>query len=183
MRRITTIRSRVASLVVAAAPLAGCWTAPIATVQPDGEPRLIQRAIPTESVKRLAIVQSVDASSRTISILTPGESAVTAPVDPGVRNLDRIKAGDKVRATLAEELTVYVLRDGQLPGPGGVPETIATDARVLSVDASYRLLTLQFPNGGTETLKVGRQVRLDEMRAGDEVVIRTVKIVALQVRK
>ncbi len=90
---------------------------------------------------------------------------------------------DRVRATIAEEFAVYVLRDERLPVPGGLPEAITTDARVLSVDPSYRLLALQFPNGHTETLKVHRRVRLDEMGAGDAVVIRPVEILALQVRK
>ena len=145
---------------------------------------MIQSAIPVESIKNPVIVESVDPGSRTVVVLCPGDSAaVTYRVASRVRNLERIKAGDKLRATIAEEITVYILRDGRLPVPGGTPEPIATDARVQSVDASYRLLTEQFPNGSTETFKVGRQARLDEMGPGDTVVIRPVEAVALRVRK
>jgi hypothetical protein len=35
--------------------LDGCWTAPIGSMQPQGEPRLIQRAVAVESVKNPAI--------------------------------------------------------------------------------------------------------------------------------
>jgi hypothetical protein len=177
-------RSSVALLVVAALALTGCWTAPVASVQPKGEPRLIQDGIAVEARKSPGIVRSVDASARRIVLSIPGDSAaVSYHVGPEVRKLDRIKAGDRVRATIAEELAVYVLRDGRLPGPGGVPEAIASNARVLSVNPSYRLLTLKFPNGHTETLKVHRGGRLDEMGAGDAVVILPVEILALRVRK
>jgi hypothetical protein len=160
--------------------LMGCWTAPVANVQPEGEPRLIQGAIFVESVRPLAAVQSVDPNSRTIVLLTPGAATTSGyKAAPSVRNLDRIKAGDKVRATVAEELTVYVLRDGQLTGADGAPQRIRPDAKVLSVDPSYRLLTVQYPDGQNETFKVGPEVKLRQMQAGDDVVIRTVELVAL----
>ncbi|MBV8181181.1 MAG: hypothetical protein JO045_20750 [Mycobacterium sp.] len=98
-------------------------------------------------------------------------------------DFDRIKAGDKVEATMAQELTVYVLKNGQLPVAGGPPRAVKSDARVLMVDPSYRLLTLQYPNGRNETFKVGLDVKLLEMEAGDDVVIRTIEAVALEVEK
>jgi hypothetical protein len=177
-------RAGLTLLVLATSALTGCWTAPVASMQPKGEPRLIQDAIAVQSLKSPAIVRSVDTGARSIVLSAPGDSAaVTYRVGPEVRNLDRLKVGDTVRTTITEELAVYVLRDGRLPVPGGVPEAIPTDARVLSVDPSYRLLTLRFPNGHTETLKVDRRVRLDAMAAGDEVVIRPVEVVALRPRK
>jgi hypothetical protein len=128
-------------------------------------------------------VDSVDAATRTIVVRTPGaQQTSTYKVSPRVSNLDQIRFGDKVQATVAQELSVYVLRDGQLPGPGGKLETITADARVLSVDPSYRLLTLQYPNGRNETFKVGLDARLREMEAGNSVVIRPVEAVALRKR-
>jgi hypothetical protein len=58
-----------------------------------------------------------------------------------------------------------------------------TDAQVLSVDPSYRLMTLHFPDGRDETLKVSRQVKLDEMEPGDEVSIRPVEAITLRTKK
>jgi len=57
------------------------------------------------------------------------------------------------------------------------------DAKVLSVDPSYRLLTLQYPNGQAQTFKVGLDVKLLEMEPGDIVVIRTMELIALRVEK
>ncbi|HXW73414.1 MAG TPA: hypothetical protein VEK10_01260 [Steroidobacteraceae bacterium] len=168
--------------LAAAMAISGCWTAPVADVQPKGEPRLIQGGIPVESVKDRATVQSVDPGARTL-VLAPGQGATrTYKAGPQVQNLDRIKAGDTVRATVAEELTVYVLRGGQLSGAGGTHQTIASDARVLWVDPSYRLLILRYPDGRDETLKVPLGVKLGEMEAGDDVVIRPLELRSLQVQ-
>ena len=170
-------------LFVAALALAGCWTAPIARVQPKGEPRLIQGGVAVESVKGPAIVQSVDSAARTLVVMNPGDFAKsTYKAGSNVTNFDQIKAGDKVQATLAQELTIYVLKNGQVPDPGRAPKTIKGDAKVLMVDPSYRLLTLQFPNGRNQTFKVGLDVKLLQMEAGDDVVIRTIEAVALELK-
>jgi hypothetical protein len=180
--RPATVRA-VAVLIPTALGLAGCWTAPRADVQPRGEPRLIQAGIPVRSVREPAIVDSVDAATRTIVVRTPGaQQTSTYKVSAGVSNLGQFRFGDKVQATVAQELSIYVLRDGQWLGPGGKPQTITADARVLSVDPSYRLLTLQYPNGRNETFKVGLDTRLREMEAGNSVVIRPVEAVALRKR-
>lgn len=167
----------------AALALTGCWTAPVANVQPTGEPRLIQSAIAVESVKNPGVVQAVDVGARTIVVQSPRDlSKTTYKAGPKVSNLNQIKAGDKVQATVAEELAVYVLKNGQLPGAGGGSETVKANAKVLMVDPSYRLLTLQYSNGQNETFKVGLDVKLLQMEAGDDVVIRTVEAVALRVQ-
>ena len=168
-------------LLAAALALAGCWTAPVADVQPKGEARLIERGISVESVKAPAIVEAVDRNSGTIVVRTPGAAETsTYKVGREVENFSRLSMGDKVKATVREELCVYVLRNGEAPGADGTPEKIAADARVLSVDPSYRLLTLQYPNGDNETFKVALGVKLKEMEAGDAVVIRPIQAVALQ---
>ena len=166
-----------APLFAAAIALAGCWSAPVATVQPTGEPRLIQRAILIQSVQVWAVVSSVDRSAGTIVLRSRGSMHTsTYKLGPRVSNLDDIRAGDVVRATVTEELAVYVLRNGELPGQG----PIAVDARVLAVDPSYRLLRLQYPNGQNDTLKVPLGTRLGEMGAGDSVVIEPVVVLALR---
>ena len=161
--------------------LAGCWSAPTATVQPRGESRLIEGAIAVESQKPPAVIQSIDPDAHEMTVRAQAQTGpVTYRVSPAVRNLSGLQAGDSVRATVAEELTVYVSRDGQNQpsGTDGSPQTV--DARVLSVDRSYRLLTLRFPDGYDETFKVSSSVKLDEMEAGDAVSIIPVETIALR---
>jgi hypothetical protein len=158
--------------------LAGCWTAPVATVQPHGEARLIQGAISVTSVKDAAVVSAVDRSAGTIILRTAGKAETSIyKLGPKVSGLDDIRPGDVVKATVAEDLTIYVLHDGQLPDARG---TVSVDARVLMVDPSYRLLTLQYPDGQKETFKVPLGTRLEQMEGGDSVVIRPVQVLALR---
>jgi hypothetical protein len=163
--------------------LGGCWMAPTANVQPRGEPRLIQDGIAVESVQRHAIVRSVDPATRTIVLVRAGAAPSVYRVGPRVSNFGRLRPGEHVRVRVAEQLAVYVLRDGRLPGAGGALESIAANAKVLSVDPTYRLMTLQYPTGENETFKVGLDVALTQMEAGDDVVVRPLEIVAVRVRK
>ena len=167
------------ALLTAALLLGGCWTAPVATVQPNGEARLIQGGIGVQSVKEAAIVSSVDRNAGTIVLRTPGRAETSNyKLGPKVSNLDAIAVGEVVQATVTEELAVYVLRDGQLPGAGA----LAVHAKVLAVDPSYRLLKLQYPDGENETIKVPLGTRLEQMEAGDSVVIRPVEVIALRLK-
>ena len=170
-----------ALLIVTAFLLTGCWHVPVATVQPKGPPRVIQSAIAVESVKRPAIVQSIHRDAREITLLDGGErAAVSYKVSSAVRNLSRLQVGDKVKATVDEQLTVYVLRDGE-PAPPGVEGSLQNvDARVLLVDPSYRLLTVHYPDGYDETFKVDQSVKLREMAPGDAVSITPVEAIKLR---
>ena len=165
-------------LFAVALVLAGCWTAPVATVRPHGEARLIKGAISVKSVKDTAVVSSLDRSAGTIVLRSSGKPETsTYKLAPKVSGLDDIKAGDVVQATVTEDLTIYLLHDGQLPEAGG---TVSVDARVLMVDPRYRLLTLQYRDGRKETLKVPLGTRLEQMEAGDSVVIRPLEVLALR---
>ena len=163
--------------------LSGCWTPPRADIQPPGPSRVIQRGIVVNSTLRRAIVQSVDAQARTIVLEVPGTPGVHSyRAGQQVSDLDRLHAGAMVRATVSEELTVYVSSDGGLPGADGAPGGMGPTARILSLDPSYRVLTLQETGGQTEDFKVGLEVRLGEMQAGDQVLIQAPEIVSLSVR-
>ena len=168
---------------IMALAVAGCWHAPVADVQPKGEARLIQRAISVVAVKNRATVQSLDADQRSVVLHFLDGSTATMTPGPRVKNLSQVRAGDKARATVAQELSVYVLRNGQLPGIDGKSEPVSPDAKVLMVEPSYRLLTLQYSNHQIETLKVGLEAKLSEMEAGDAVVVKTTELLALRVQK
>jgi hypothetical protein len=184
MRRGTLKRGAGSLLLsVLALGLAGCWTAPVANVQPKGEARLIQSGIRVESVKDGVTVKSINADQRFIVLNFSEGATATFKPGPQVGNFHQVRAGDKVQATVAQELAIYVLKNGQAPGAGGKPEAIKADAKVLMVDPSYRLLTLQYPNGQAETFKVGLDVKLLEMESGDSVVVRPLELIALQVEQ
>jgi translation initiation factor IF-1 len=163
--------------------LTGCWTPPNANVQPKGEPRLIQSGVSVESVQEQATVQAVDASQRIIHLKLSDGSLITCKVSQRVANVGQIQSGDRVNVSLAEELAVYVLKDGRLPAAGGTDEAINFYAKVQSVDPSYRLLTLQYPSGQTEILKTDLNAKLLEMQAGDAVVLQAAEAKAIHIQK
>ncbi len=163
--------------------LAGCWTPPVATVQPKGPSRVIQSGFRVQSAQRPVVVQSVDRAARTIVLRgADGSAAQAYRAGPTVSGIDRITPGERVRASFLEELTIFVSQDRRLAAPGDASDGLLSNARVLSVDPSYRLLTLQYPSGSRETFKVGLEVNLRQVEAGDDVAIRVLEVAALEGR-
>ena len=69
-----------------------------------------------ESVKDPATVQAIDTNLRTITLALPSGTTATYKVGPKVKHFNHVKVGDKVKATVTEELAVYVLENGRLAG-------------------------------------------------------------------
>jgi hypothetical protein len=163
--------------------LTGCWTPPNAHVQPKGEPRLIQSGVSADAYNVLATVKTIDASSQSLGIELSDGTEINCTISPQVKTPRELQIGDPIKVTLAEQLGVYVLKDGRLPRPGGADEVIPFIARVQSVDPSYRLLTLQYLNGQTETLKASLDAKLMEMQPGDAVVLQSAEAQDIHIEK
>jgi hypothetical protein len=175
------IRALHALALIGAGGLTGCWQPPRADVVPSGEPRVIDEAIAVEST-RTGIAQWFDPAARTIAVLEPTDTVpqiyTLAPGSP----VRQIKPGERIRLTLAERLTVYVSPVGEVAAEGEA-EAISpsvSDAKVLSVDRSYRLLTLLGSDGRRETFKVAQSVKLGEMEPGDDVAVESMQVVAVR---
>ncbi len=172
-------------LPVFALALAGCWTPPNANVQPVGKPGLIQGGIPVQIIQEPVTVAAIDASRRTITLKRDDGTAKIFTVGETVKNLDEVKVGDTIKAKVKAELSVYILDGGRLPNADGTtrPKTVNFNAKVLLVDPSYRILTLQFSNGHTMAIKAGLNVMLDKMAPGDDVVMRSSEVTAITIKK
>lgn len=75
-------------------------------------------------------------------------------------------------ATIKGSLTVFV---PPLPGR-------SSDARVLAVDPSYRVLTVRYPSGRTQTFKLRLHSPTGGIQAGDSVAIRPMEVIKLRAR-
>lgn len=150
--------------------LSGCWTVPSADVRPTGEPRVIAGGIEVVGVADPAKVESVDRAARILGLRVSGVPLYYG-IAGRVRNWSDLHAGDAVSATLREVLTVYVLPRKEKGSP--------PDARVLVVDPSYRLLKVEYLNGGTVTFKVALHASMRGIAAGDAVKIHPVEVIAL----
>ena len=172
-------------LPVLALALTGCWTPPNANVQPVGKPGLIQGDIAVQVIQEPVTVTAIDTTWRTITLKHANDTTKTFTVGDTVKNLQDVKIGDTIKTDVKAELFVYILDNGRVPGANGTtrPKTINFNAKVLQVDPSYRLLTLQFSNGQTMTIKAGLNVRLEKMAPGDDVVMRSNEITAITIKK
>jgi len=180
-RSTKSVAKCMARIAVATILLSGCWTAPNANLRPKGAPRVIEDSIEVETFMLPMRVESIDRVNRTVVVSSRGAAPIQMRIAPDVRHWDDLRPGDQIRPKLKERLTVYVAPQLE-SGSKGVTGW-SEDARVLLIDPSYRLLTVQYPNGGTDTFKVSLNTRLKDMEPGDSVAIELIEAVKLGVRR
>ena len=152
-----------------------------------------------ETYKSTATVTAIDAATRKVTLVTPDGRKETFKAGPGVVNFDQIRVGDQVKATVTEQLAVYMAKDnppasegeaalvalapkGAKPG-GLMANTVQVIAKVTAIDLKHHKATLQFPDGTTKTVAVRQDVDLSQRQVGEEVVIRTTEVLAISVEK
>ena len=155
-------------------------------------------AIAVESVKTDAKVVAVDKEKRTVTLKRPDGSEQSFRVGKRV-NLDGLDPGDEVKATLVEALAVAVRRPGtpaaegesasavlataDVPDKTVTADTIEQTATIAAIDPEQREVTLETPDGQCKTIHVSRRVNLDDVKPGDQVVVRFTTGVAALVEK
>jgi hypothetical protein len=159
---------------------AGCWTVPNANVQPAGTPGLIQDGIVVDSVLESAVVSAKDDNLHTITLTLSDGTSRTYAVAPDLKYSADVHNGQTIKAKVTEQLAVYLLSDGALPD-GSTAQSLGVNARVLTVDPSYRLLAVQYPNGQSETFKPAIGTKMELMAPGDSVVIRPGNVTAIKI--
>ncbi len=125
-------------------------------------------------------VESIDRVKRIVVAGSRNAEPIEMKIAPGVRDLDDVHPGDEIRPKVREQLTVYVAPQPESADNGGRGGSRVS--HVLSIDPSYRLLRVQYPDGRTDTFKVGLNTRLKHMEPGDSVAINTFEAVDLRVR-
>ncbi len=152
-----------------------------------------------ETYKNTATVTAIDAADRKVTLVTPDGRMETFKAGPEVVNFDQIRVGDQVKATLTEQLVVYMAKDNPPANEGGaalvalaprgdkpgrlMAATVQVIAKVTAIDLKHRKATLRFPDGTSKTVAVRPDVDLTQRRVGEEVVIRATEAVAISVEK
>jgi hypothetical protein len=152
-----------------------------------------------ETYKNTATVTAIDAANRKVTLVTQDGRKETFKAGPEVVNFDQIRIGDQVKATLTEQLAVYMAKDnppasegeaalvalapkGAKPG-GLMANTVQVIAKVTAIDLKHHKATLKLPDGTTKTVAVRKDVDLTQRQVGEEVVIRVTEAVAISVEK
>ncbi len=125
----------------------------------------------------------MDPLARTIGLSEPGARLAVYEVGPGVHQCGDIRIGDRVHAKIAEVLTVYIAPAGEHAAAETSARSRWPDARVLTFDPSYRLLTVQYPDGKRETFKIALHTPMGGIEAGDFVAIHRPLVIELGVRR
>ena len=156
-------------------------------------------AIAIDTATATATVKSIDYSTRTLTLESPGGVTHIYKAGNDVINFDSIRQGDRVRATVSEALAISVRKAGvpsnarnattvSLAAKGAKPgifvaNTVEVNATIESIDAAKRTITLRKPAGEPRTLKLAPTVKLANLSKGDDVVVRYTQAVALFVER
>jgi len=152
-----------------------------------------------ETRRVTATVTGIDKATRKVTLVTPDGTKQTFTAGPEVANFAQIEVGDKVKATVTEQLVVFVREPGQPSDDGAaaavalaplgekpgalMASTVEITAKVKAIDVKHRKATLLFPDGTTKTFPVRPDVDITKHRVGDEVVIRATEAIAVSVEK
>ncbi len=174
--------------------LTGCKTPPnpLAT---QTSPGLTGARIIVETSCQKAVVTELVAGQSELALRSSAGANIRCKIAPQIENLNQIQVGAKVKATLSEMVAVFLLKNGAPPvagaaitvtgtAPSGqaanvVLQTTDTRARVLGVDRSYRLLKLEYEDGSTKEYKFPLPDTLENIRKGDEALVRTTEPLAI----
>ena len=146
-----------------------------------------------------ARVTAIDKANRKVTLLGPDGEKFTVKVGTEAVNFDQIRVGDLVKATVTEELVVYLGEEGAPSGegeagvvalapkgakPGGlVAQVTQVIATVVAIDRTKRTATLRFDDGSTKTYPVREDIDLSRRKVGERVVFRVTEMIAISVEK
>ncbi|MDM0117802.1 hypothetical protein QTI66_37540 [Variovorax sp. J22R133] len=138
-------------------------------------------------------ITAVDVANRVVSIKGPRGNIGEMKVDPAVKNLDKVKVGDRARIRYQVALAVALMKGGDgirervETEAGSMPGASATKrvtivANVESVNAKRGIVTLRGAEGNFVDVKVRDPALLREVKAGDQVVASVTETVAVGVQ-
>src|SRR5262245_50651262 len=144
------------------------------------ETAIVREGVPggtfIETYEGSGTITAIDQEKRTFSMVRPDGTAALFKAGPELVNFPQLRVGDKVKATLTDEMVVSVRKkdapavDGEATAvvlapkgakPGGVvADTVQITAIVQAVDLEHHKATLKFPDGKTTTVAVRPDVEL-----------------------
>jgi hypothetical protein len=144
-------------------------------------------------------VVAVDKAKKIVTIEEAGGAKVNLKVD-NPYNLDAAKVGDPVEARYYEVVSVrkknadenlpsvsvssgiMTAKAGQTPG-ATAEQKLSVIFSVAAVDKANGTVTIKGPDGSTETVKAKDPRNLEQLNAGDELVVSSTKGIAVSLDK
>ena len=195
MNKLSSVAVAMAAAVVAF-PLAAQQAAPAAA--PAAAPHVMDGMGAADITTVTVKIEAVDQANRTVTLKGPMGKVVTLKVDPRVKNLAQVKAGDDLIVKYAEAVSVKLEKnvDGRsatttTTGPVGAPAGsmpkggMATQttivANVQSVDAKRQEVLLEGPGGRFVEVKVKDPAVFASIKPNDKVAVTYTEAVVMEV--
>lgn len=195
--------SIMALLFVALFTLTACTTTSPPPPAAESSSTAFEKGVPggviVDTVEVSAKVTSIDTANRKVTLMGPDGEEFQVTAGPEAVNFDQVQVGDMVKATLTEELVVFLDEEGaSAPDgsaamvalapkgaqPGGVvAQAIQVTATVKAIDPANRTATLRFDDGNTETFPVRDDIDLNRRKVGEKVVFQVTEMIAISVEK
>ncbi|HMU62919.1 MAG TPA: hypothetical protein PKA66_14135 [Gemmatimonadales bacterium] len=152
-----------------------------------------------ETFTTAATVTAISKNDQKVTLQTSDGKKTTFKADSQMVNYAKLQVGDKVNATVTEDLVVALWK-GDTPPPdaaagmvGLTPQgqktssvmvaTVRMTATITAMDVQKRKVTFQFEDGSTKTIKVDKSVNLSNAAVGDRVTVVVTEAAALTVTK
>jgi len=156
-------------------------------------------AVVTREASITATVEAIDYDKRTVDLKGAKGNVISLKVGPEAKNFNQVKTGDRVTAKYFESTAIQVRKPSEPPfaekessiqitPKEKTPKDIAVETNemttvVEAINYKTRMVTLRGPQQKTVTLKVDDSVkRLNEVKKGDEIVIRHTQALAIDVK-
>jgi hypothetical protein len=150
-----------------------------------------------ETVKLSAIVKAIDERERTLTLDPKYGGQQVVKVGPEMVNFNQIRVGDEVHAEVIEALAVSLIPGGSaesvgeldavaLAPVGAKPGVAVVSSRevtadIIGIDLHAHRVTLEFIDGSTESVKVGKHIDLTKVALDDSVRIQITDAIAITI--
>ena len=144
------------------------------------------KTVRSEMRTETAVVESIDATTRAITLKKPDGTFTTVTAGPDIKRFAEVKVGDKVTAKYYENVVIRVKQPGEsdvvsgargttgsdqvLPG-GTKAKQLTISATISAIDTNTPAITFTGPNGWKYTSKVQDTEALAKVKVGDKVDI------------
>ena len=144
------------------------------------------KTLPGASITATATVDSIERSSRLLTLKKPDGTMETIRVPSDVTRFDALKVGDTISATYYENVVLRVMTPdekdvdtgsasltptgGTRPGGTAAAQRTIT-ARITAIDPAIPSITLAGPNNWTYSSRVADKAALKQVKVGDRLAI------------
>ena len=144
------------------------------------------RIMAVQESEAVVTVTKVDQKARTVTFRGPKGNLATLTVPPEAQNLDQVKPGQQYKMKYVESVIIEIRKGGKPSAtaaqevklapkgakPGGViARTQEITAVVDAIDYKTRYVSVRGPKGNVLSAKVADDVKLDQFKAGDSIIL------------